>query len=465
MANAYPSTSLDGPSLIGRLERLPFSRWHIRPRVIVGSATFFDAFDALSLAFVLPVLVKLWGLSPTEIGTLIAVGYVGQFVGALAFGALAESIGRIRSMAAAVAIMSVMSLACALSPGYTVLLICRFIQGIGVGGEMPVAAVYINELSKAKGRGRFFLLYEMIFPVGLMVTGQVGAIVVPMFGWQLMFLLGGIPGLIITFLILRLPESPRWLISKNRLAEAEAIVREIEASSPTTVPAGAVAEQPATSAPPAPAPPPPAVGSRSRWTELLGASYRRRTVVVWLIWICAYFITNGLNNWMPTLYNRVYGLDLQSALRAGTLTNVVQVVVLLGCAFLIDRTGRRRWTVACFVLGALLLAVLGLWAADSVVAVITLVTIAYGIIGSANAVLYLYTPEIYPTRMRAIGTGAATCWLRLASATAPILVGYLVAAEGVRSVFLMFAAVGVVGAIVASRMLETQNKRLEDIAA
>jgi putative MFS transporter len=72
--------------------------------------------------------------------------------------------------------------------------VLRLVQGIGVGGEMPVAAVYINELSKAKGRGRFFLLYEMIFPVGLMVTGQVGALVVPTLGWQVMFLLA-VPGL------------------------------------------------------------------------------------------------------------------------------------------------------------------------------------------------------------------------------------------------------------------------------
>ena len=76
--------------LIARLERVPFSRWHLRARVIMGSATFFDAFDALSLAFVLPVLVRLWGISAVQIGWLIAVGYFGQFAGALLFGALAE---------------------------------------------------------------------------------------------------------------------------------------------------------------------------------------------------------------------------------------------------------------------------------------------------------------------------------------------------------------------------------------
>ncbi len=450
-------SDISPPALIARLESVPFSRWHLRARVIMGSATFFDAFDALSLAFVLPVLVHQWGISSSQIGWLIAVGYLGQFVGALLFGSLAERYGRIRSAAGATAVMSVMSLACAATGSFPALLLCRLIQGIGIGGEMPVAAVYINELSRAQGRGRFFLLYEMIFPVGLMVTGQVGALVVPTLGWQVMFLIGGIPGLFIAGLLLRLRESPRWLINKGRLTEADAIIREIEASTDLRVPPSD-ADRPNI-------PAAPAVAQRSRWTELLSPVYRRRTLIVWVLWACAYFITNGLNNWMPTLYNRVYGLSLQESLRAGTLTNVAQVVILLGCAFLIDRIGRQHWTVACFTLGALVLAMLGTFASQSVTAVIVLVTLGYGIVGSVNAVLYLYTPEIYPTRMRAIGTGSATCWLRLSSAAAPLLVGYLVEAEGTGAVFLMFAAAAVVGGLAAATgMVETRNRRLEDIA-
>ena len=81
---------------------------------------------------------------------------------------------------------------------------------------MPVAAAYISELSKAEGRGRFFLLYEMIFPVRLMMTGQIAALVVPLLGWKIMFLIAGIPGLIVSLLLLRLPESPRWLMTHGR---------------------------------------------------------------------------------------------------------------------------------------------------------------------------------------------------------------------------------------------------------
>jgi putative MFS transporter len=160
----------------------------------------------------------------------------------------------------------------------------------------------------------------------------------------------------------------------------------------------------------------------------------------------------------------VYHLSLEQSLRAATFTNVAQVTLLLGCAFAIDRVGRRVWSVVSFLIGAVLLAGLGWSGAGSVNVVIALVTLGYGVVGTVNAVLYLYTPEIYPTRIRAFGTGSATCWLRLASAAGPVLVGYLIAAGGPGGVFLMFASAGVLGAVVALGMLETRNRRLEEIA-
>jgi putative MFS transporter len=319
---------------------------------------------------------------------------------------------------------------------------------------MPVAATYINELSRAQGRGKFFLLYELIFPLGLMATGQVGAWIVPSFGWRSIFLLGGIPGLLIAVLVARLPESPRWLISQGRLREAEAIVEQMEASTARRVPASTAFI----------AAPEPTLVQRGRWSELLSDLYRRRTMIVWLLWASAYFVANALNNWMPSLYNTVYHLGLRQSLRAASMTNVAQVAVLLVCAFSIDRIGRRNWTVAAFLLGGGMLAFLGITGARNVLCVMILGTLGYGFIGSIAAVLYLYTPEIYPTRMRAIGTGVATSWLRIASAIGPAMVGLMVGGAGIRSVFWMFAGVSVVGAIAATCMVETRDRRLEEIA-
>jgi MFS transporter, putative metabolite:H+ symporter len=444
------------PALIARFERIPFSRWHMRARIIVGSATFLDAFDALSMAYVLPVLIHLWALSPQQIGLLIGASYVGQVIGALVFSRSAETYGRIHSAVAAVAIMSVLSLGCAMAGNFSLLLACRFAQGIGVGGEMPVAATYIGELSRARGRGRYFLLYEIIFPVGLVAAGQIGTWLVPVLGWKIMFLIGGIPGLIVCVLLRRLPESPRWLISRGRLAEAEAVIEQAEASARRQHLLEAASAPPITTS---------SEPERSQWSELLSPVFRQRSLVIWSLWSCAFLITNSLNNWAPTLYHTVYGMGLRPALRAASFNNIAQVMVLLVCALLIDRIGRRNWTAWAFVAGGALLATLGIVGATQAPLVVLLTTLSYGIIGSANAVLYLYTPEIYPTRMRAIGVGLATLWLRAASAIGPMLVALILARGSVELVFLMFAGVSVLGALASSQMIETRGRSLEDIAA
>ncbi len=447
-------------ALITRMERVPTSRWFVLARVVMGSATFFDAFNALSIAFVLPILVPLWHITAPEVGIMIGASYAGQVVGALAFSWAAERYGRVPCAAAATAIYALMSLVCAGAWSFSVLLMCRFIQGIGVGGEMPVAATYISELSKARGRGRFFLLYEMIFPIGLMVTGQVGALLVPLWGWQIMFLIGGIPGLVIALMLLRLPESPRWLIGRGRLAEAEAVIMRLESASDKAV---AMTPDPLPAVT-MPAPVPVSQRPRGRWSELLSPAYRGRTLIVWVLWACAYLIANSLNNWMPTLYTTVYHLGLPQALRAASMTNLAQVALVLLCAMVVDRTGRKYWMMGCFGLGAIMLGVLAFGGTQDVSWVIVFSTLSYGLIGSIAAVVYLYTPEIYPTRMRAIGTGAATSWLRIASAIGPALIGFMLGKGGVDSVFLMFAGVAVVGLVAATRMIETRNLRLEEIS-
>jgi len=146
--------------------------------------------------------------------------------------------------------------------------------------------------------------------------------------------------------------------------------------------------------------------SRGRWSELLSPAFRTRTLIVWVLWAPAYLVANSLNNWLPTLYTTVYHLALPQALRAASMTNVAQVGVVLICALVIDRTGRRYWLIGAFGLGAAMPAVLALGATQDIAWVIVLSTLSYGLIGSIAAVVYLYTPEIYPTRMRAIGTAS-----------------------------------------------------------
>jgi MFS transporter, putative metabolite:H+ symporter len=438
--------------IVARIERLPTSWWQIKARIIVGTATFFDAFDALAIASVLPVLVPLWKLSQPQTGFLISAGFLGQLVGALLFGWLAERHGRMTAMVWSIALFSVMSLVCALAFDYWSLLVFRTIQGIGLGGEVPVAAVFISELAKAKGRGRFVLLYELVFPIGLVAASLVGLWIVPRLGWQYMFAIGALPGFLALVLRRLLPESPRWLAVYGRHTEAEAAMAYIESET-----------QSATGQPlPPPKPVVSTLEKPASLADLFGPLYLRRTLVVWVIWFCAYCVNYGLAIWLPTVYRTVFKLPLEQSLKYGLITQAVGLLGTLICALVIDRVGRRLWFALSFAAAALALAALAIYPTPTAEQVLTSMTIAYFFISSVNIGVYLYTPELYPTRVRAIAVGTATAWLRFASIIGPTVVGTMMA-SGLPAVFLTFAAVaGVAAAITGLFAIETKGRVLEE---
>ena len=440
--------------VVARIERLPVSWWHVKTRIIIGVATFFDAFDALTIAFVLPVLVPAWKLGGPQIGLLISAGYVGQLFGALFFGWLAERYGRIRAMVWSILIFAVMSLACAFAWDYQSLLTARTIQGFGLGGEVPVAATYISELARAKGRGRFVLLYELVFPVGLVSAGFLGAWIVPRFGWQWMFVIGALPAFVAMFLQRLIPESPRWLATRGRNAEAQAALARIERETEKSTGR--------------PLPPPQKVNVTgpltASWSDLFGPIYLRRTLVVWVIWFAAYFFNYGLVVWLPTIYSTVFKLPLQQSLQYGLITQAVGLFGALICAVTIDHVGRRPWFTVAFAANAIALGALFVLGPDSPQRVLVLVSCGYFFVSVLSIGVYVYTPELYPTRARAIAVGTATAWLRFASILGPGIVGFIVG-SGLGAVFLVFAAVAVVGAVVTGLFaIETKRRVLEDVS-
>ena len=439
--------------LIERLERMPVSRIHVLARLFVGCATFFDGYTALAIAYALPVLVQSWHLTPGSAGLIISAGYLGQMTGALFFGWLAERIGRLRVLVFCVAIFALMNIACLFAWDMPSLAICRFLQGIGLGGEVPVAATYISEFAKARGRGRFVLLYELLFNFGLLLAGICGIFLVPAYGWQSMFVIGVIPAILIFPLQFLLPESPRWLIAKGRMTQARAIIDRIEA--------GLVARG-------VTLPPLTAISVETKLVEtgqireLFSPFYRSRTFMVWSLWLCAYMVNNGVVTWLPTLYRTVFHLPLQTSLIYGFTTTGIAIFAALSCALFIDSVGRRRWFSIAFAGGAAMLFALGLLGATSAIEVLVMATCAYGMIQTVSLSLYLYTNELYPTRIRALGTGTGSACLRLGSALGPAIVGFIVASYSISWVFLIFACVAAMGSLVCRFFaVETRGQVLE----
>jgi MFS transporter, putative metabolite:H+ symporter len=450
--------SNNADQLIARLERLPISGTLIWTRIVVGTATFFDGYTTLAIAFVLPVLSKEWQLTPAQIGWIISSGYIGQLVGALLCGWLAERFGRLKILGATIVIYTFMSLLCIFAWSAGSLMIFRFVQGIGTGAEVPVASAYINEFAAAKQRGRFFLLYEVLFVVGLAFAAVLGYLLVPALGWQSLFYVGLLPAVLTLPMRFFLPESPRWLINKGRLADAETVVRrlekDVEASgkilaAPSPIPLQSIATQEA----------------RAGWRELFSPMYRERTLMLWALWFTTYVVNNGLVTWLPTLYTKIFNIPLQTALGYGFATNIFGVFTSIVCAFYIDRVGRRRWYIAAFFLATIPLLCLFVLGANSATEVLLLATLTYGIAQTVAFSLYLYTAELYPTRIRALGSGAGSAWLRIGSSVGPLIVAQVVALSGINWVFLGFSVIlAIGGTICAGFGVETRRRVLEELS-
>ncbi|MFI1338312.1 MFS transporter [Streptomyces sp. NPDC020845] len=443
-------------ALVARLERLPVTRRLMLIRVIVGSATFFDAYTVLAIAFAMPELVDAWHLSSSQVGLILSAGYLGQLVGALVFGALAERIGRLHTLLITIVLFVSMDLACLFAWSGTSMMVFRFIQGIGTGGEVPVASAYINEFIGARKRGRFFLLYEVIFPTGLMFAGIAGYFLVPIFGWKALFVVGIIPSVLAIPLRWVMPESPRWLAAKGRYEEADAVIRKLEDDATRQglpLPEPTIRPVDTKSA------------ARSGWRELFGGIYLKRTLMIWVLWICVYTINNGLVTWLPTLYKKVFHLPLETSLAYGWITSGVGVVASVICALLIDRVGRKRWYATAFLVATVPLLLLTALGATTATQVVVLAPIAYAILQTISFSLYLYSAELYPTRLRAIGTGFGSAWLRAGSSIGPVMVGWIVADLGIRYVFTAFAAVALIGGLVTTVFaIETKGRVLEELS-
>lgn len=459
LAGSAGSLPLTEEAISARLERLPAGSWHRRIMLIVGMAGFFDAFDALTIAFVLPVIIPLWHIQTGAIGLLISSGYLGQLIGATLLSGLAERYGRLQILRWSIAIYALSSLASAFSWSYGSLFVLRLVQGLGLGAEVPVAATYMNEVTRAELRGRTIVLFQAIFALGVMITALAAMWVVPHLGWQWMFVIGAIPALLAVWLRRLAPESPRWLAARGRLSEADRAVARIEKQ--------VIAQG---ERPPAPAPGsiPTIVKENAHWRELFGPDYLSRTLTTWALAFATSLVGYGLLVWLPTIYRTVYHLPIEQNLRYSFASYLVGLFGSLAGVLVIDRYGRRATYILSF-LGACVPLIALWWLAREgqvpVTTVIWLASVALFFMSVLLAGIYVYLPEVYPTRMRALGAGVASAWMRIGSIVGPMIVASILGGLGLPSVFLFFGISAFAGAaIVFLYAIETRQKVLEEIS-
>jgi putative MFS transporter len=187
--------------------------------------------------------------------------------------------------------------------------------------------------------------------------------------------------------------------------------------------------------------------------------------MIWVLWIAVYTINNGMVTWLPTLYKTTFHMSTQDSIFYGWVTSAVGVLASVVCALTIDKVGRKRWYTWAFLLAIVPLVTLFFLGADTAIQVTVFATVTYAILQTISFSLYLYSAELYPTRLRAIGTGFGSAWLRAGSSLGPVLVGFIVAGVGIQYVFLVFAAFALVGGITVARAgIETKGQVLEELS-
>lgn len=453
-------------SVSERLDALPFTRKHLRVLSGSGLGWALDAMDVGLISFIIAALTQHWGLTKGEGGLIASVGFLGMAIGASLGGLLADRIGRRQVFALTLLIYGLATGASALAGGLALLLLFRFVVGLGLGAELPVASTYVSEFAPARIRGRIIVILEAFWAVGWTASAIIGYFVVPASenGWRWAFVIGAVPALYALVVRLGLPESPRWLASRGRTAEAEKIVAEFEASAGIQAPAaGAAAGVPGSAgasgsaAVPGSAPAPAPV--RNRLAAIWAPEYRTRTAAIWAVWFCVNFAYYGAFIWIPSILVDA-GFGLVRSFGFTLLITLAQLPGYAVAAWLIEKWGRRL-TLSVFLVGSAASAV-AFGTAETEGAIIAAgMALSFFNLGAWGA-LYAVTPEIYPTSLRGTGAGWAAGFGRIASIIAPLLVPVMLVAGGAGLTFAVFAVFFIVAAVAAWGLVEYRGKTLDE---
>ncbi|MFC4139405.1 MULTISPECIES: MFS transporter [unclassified Microbacterium] len=439
-------------SLASRLDALPLTRRHVRILTGSGIGWALDAMDVGLISFIIAALAQQWALSPSQLGWIASVGFIGMAIGAGVGGLLADRYGRRQVFAITLLVYGIATGASALAAGVTGLLILRFVVGLGLGAELPVASTYVSELVPARIRGRLIVVLEAFWAVGWTAAALIGFFVIPASenGWRWAFALGAVPALYAVVVRWGLPESPRWLAGRGRITRAQRIVETFEKDAGIVL-SPAINKEPDTR--------PVAVTTAARLATLWNREFRLRTASIWLVWFCVNFAYYGAFIWIPSILVAA-GYDLVRSFGFTLIITLAQLPGYAVAAWLIEVWGRRT-TLSVFLVGSAASAVL-FGTADSTGMIIGAgMALSFFNLGAWGA-LYAVTPEIYPTSLRGTGAGWAAGVGRIASIFAPLLVPVMLEAGGAPLVFTVFSAFFVVAALGAWGLVDRRGERLDD---
>lgn len=446
-------------SLSARLDRLPLGRPHYALLLIGGLGYTFDGMDSAVVAFLMPEVREVFGLSSGQLGLVASAAPFGFLFGAFFAGYLGDKLGRKKVMMYALAVYALASLVAAVSWNFEVFLIARVIAGAGAGAESAIIAPFLSEFVPSHRRGWFLGALAGFFSFGFVGAALIGRFVVPVMpeGWRWAQVITFLPIVMLLWWRRSLPESPRFLMNAGRHKEAEQVVVNFEKRvlASTGEPLPPVDPNHAEE----PEPEKFSLGKALRF--LWGPQMRRITSVTWLIWFVITFSYYGFFSWIPTLLISK-GLTVTTSFTFSLYIYLAQIPGYFSAAWVNEKLD-RKYTIAIYLVGS---AVSAFWlsAMTDPVWITTAGIFLSFFLNGTYAGVYAYTPEVYPTWLRATGVGLSSSFGRVGSITAPLIIGLFAAQWGFAGVFGMTTAVLAIGVVCTLLFaVRTAGRSLEDI--
>lgn len=408
------------------------ARFRGLPALVFGFtalALVFDGFDITAIAFAAPALLVEWNATRAELAPVLAAGLAGMGLGSLALGTLGDRFGRRTMLCACLALVAVTSFGCSIADDLVELAFWRLVTGLGLGGAIPNATALMAEFAPARTRSVVVAAAIVGIPLGGLLGAEVAAQVIPVYGWQSVFVIGGVlPGVLAVLMWLVVPESPRFLARQpRRRAELERLLTRAGAGPWRGDERFVVRESGAEAA-------------EGRLRDLWARPFRRDTLALWLAFSASVFAIYSFGNWLPTVLAGA-GLPLATAIRGSVAFNLGGVAGSLLVAWAMTRFGSRPVLVTTLVIGIVSTASLALVPVGPEHAVAPLFVGLVLVGACTNGVqvgMFPVSAHVYPTAVRASGVGwalgvarasgvlsafAGSAVLAFGTGTAPFFVG------------------------------------------
>ena len=443
--------ALTSTSVARNEERI--NRFHWKIELFGGLYQLLASLDLGILSFALAQLVGIWGLTPFQIGVIAVVAAAGTLVGGVLFGHTADSIGRRSTLQLSLLVTAIGTALGAVSWDYISLSVFQFIAGVGIGGVAPIVGAFVGEFAPAKHRGRLSSMLELFWISGLLLAALGSLFILPGFGWRIAFVFGALPLIWVVVQKRFVPESPRYLISRGRHDEARQFLSRVKENYGLSYDHLMVNE---------------AVHERkgilASLGELWSGPLMRRTATTWLLWFVLVYSYYGIFVWLPTLL-ATNGLGIMKSIEYMLVFTSVQLPAIAVTAFLVDMIGRKGVLVPALFLCGVSSYMFGKAGSPTDVLIWGSIVSLTNIVGWG--VMLGYTAELFPTRVRGTGVGAASAFGRLGQVFVPGVMALLIGSwtSGYQMVFMMFAAILIVGGVgIAILGEETKGRSLEDIS-